>query len=762
MVTRTGLSAVGSHGTKWQRSGGRVGLPRARRRGEDTDGRRLDHHRRGPRGRPDRRRDNRADGRRTPATTTPRTPRRRRPAHRRAAGRRARAADDAGDPQRVAAGTSTPTSSRTCSTDDLARARRLVAGRELPVRRADLPAWTTRCCASRCSAEHVKPRLLGHWGTTPGLNFVHAHLNRAIIERDLDMIYVFGPGHGGPARSPAPGSTAATARSTRDVAQDERGHAAAVHAVLASPAASPRTSHPRPRARSTRAASSATRSRHAFGAAFDNPDLVVACVVGDGEAETGPLATSLALEQVPRPGRRRRRAADPAPQRLQDRQPDGARAHPRGRARRPARRLRLGSRSSSPGTTPRRCTTRSPGPSTAASTRSGEIQGAARRGGVVERPALADDRPALPQGLDRPARRSTASRPRAAGAPTRCRSRTPARTRRTCTCSRSGCAPTGPRSSSTTNGDAGRRWSARCRPTGERRMSANPHANGGELLRDLRMPDFRDYAVEVEHPGTGCGRVDQGARRRSCATSWRSNLDQRNFRVFAPDENNSNRLQAVLEVTDARLDGRARSTGDDNLGVGGRVMEILSEHTCQGWLEGYLLTGRHGFFSCYEAFIHIVDSMFNQHAKWLKTTDELPWRRPVALPELPADLARLAPGPQRLQPPGPGLHRPRRQQEGRGHPGLPAAGREHPALGRRPLPAQPRLRQRHRGGQAAGPAVPDDGRGDRPLHQGHRDLGVGEHGRRRGAGRRVRLRRATSRPWRRWRRSTSCSGSSPT
>jgi xylulose-5-phosphate/fructose-6-phosphate phosphoketolase len=165
-------------------------------------------------------------------------------------------------------------------------------------------------------------------------------------------------------------------------------------------------------------------------------------------------------------------------------------------------------------------------------------------------------------------------------------------------------------------------------PAGQRRLSATPHANGGELLRTLRMPDFRDYAVPVEQPGTGAveaTRVLGGLLR----DVMRANLDQRNFRVFAPDENNSNRLQDLLEVTERAWNAQT-VPGDDHLAVGGRVMEILSEHTCQGWLEGYLLTGRHGLFSCYEAFIHIIDSMFNQHAKWLKTTKQLPWRRPVA------------------------------------------------------------------------------------------------------------------------------------
>ena len=203
-----------------------------------------------------------------------------------------------------------------------------------------------------------------------------------------------------------------------------------------------------------------------------------------------------------------------------------------------------------------------------------------------------------------------------------------------------------------------------------------------------------------------------------------------NFRLFGPDETASNRLGAVFEVTDRAWMAEIEP-GDDHLAPDGRVMEVLSEHLCQGWLEGYLLTGRHGLFNCYEAFIHIVDSMFNQHAKWLKVTRHDPVAPADRLAQLPAHLARLAPGPQRLLAPGPGLHRPRGQQEGRDRPRLPAAGRQLPALGGRPLPAQPPLRQRDRGRQAAGARLPHDGRGGRALHARARHLGLGEQRRRR-------------------------------
>ena len=212
-------------------------------------------------------------------------------------------------------------------------------------------------------------------------------------------------------------------------------------------------------------------------------------------------------------------------------------------------------------------------------------------------------------------------------------------------------------------------------PAGARRMSANPHANGGLLLRDLVMPDFRDYAVPVERPAPA-----SSARPPGCSGTFLRDVIARNpdrFRLMGPDETRLNRLGAVFEQTDRAWDAE-RLPGDDHLAPDGRVMEVLSEHLCQGWLEGYLLTGRHGLFNCYEAFIHIIDSMFNQHAKWLKMTRAHPVAGADRVAELPAVLARLAAGQQRLLPPGPRLHRPRHQQEGRDRPGLPAAGRATP------------------------------------------------------------------------------------
>ncbi len=261
-------------------------------------------------------------------------------------------------------------------------------------------------------------------------------------------------------------------------------------------------------------------------------------------------------------------------------------------------------------------------------------------------------------------------------------------------------------------------------PSGQLRMSANPHANGGLLLRDLDLPDFRSYAVEVDKPATTFTEATKvlGSFLRDILSL---NEETRNFRVFGPDETASNRLSAVFEVDDRELNATILPT-DDHLSPDGRVMEVLSEHMCQGWLEGYLLTGRHGLFNCYEAFIHIVDSMFNQHAKWLKTTRRIPWRRPNSESELPAVEPRVAAGPQRAIPPGSRLHRPCDEQKAEIIRVVPSARCQHVAVGCRPLPAQSQLRQRDRRGQAAGAQLPLDGRSDRALYARHRHLGVGE------------------------------------
>ena len=261
-------------------------------------------------------------------------------------------------------------------------------------------------------------------------------------------------------------------------------------------------------------------------------------------------------------------------------------------------------------------------------------------------------------------------------------------------------------------------------PKGERRMSDNPHANGGLLLKDLRLPDFRDYAVKVTTPGA----ISAESTRlmgKFLRDTMKLNMESRNFRLFSPDENNSNRWQDVMEVTN-RAWMADRYPYDDHLAPDGRVMEMLSEHQCQGWLEGYLLSGRHGFFSCYEAFIHIIDSMFNQHAKWLKVCHDIPWRRPIASLNylLSSHVWRQDHNGFSHQDPGFIDHVVNKKVGGRAR--LSAAGCEYAAVGHRSLSAEPQLCERHRRGQAARSAMVDDGPGDQTLHGGHRNLGMGQ------------------------------------
>jgi xylulose-5-phosphate/fructose-6-phosphate phosphoketolase len=271
-------------------------------------------------------------------------------------------------------------------------------------------------------------------------------------------------------------------------------------------------------------------------------------------------------------------------------------------------------------------------------------------------------------------------------------------------------------------------------PAGPRRMGANPHANGGLLRRDLRMPDVRDYAVPVPEPGRTVAEATRvlGAFLRDV---MRLNEEARNFRVFAPDELVSNRLGALLEVTDRAWMARVEP-GDDHLSPGGRVTEMLSEHACQGWLEGYLLTGRHGLFTTYEAFVHIVDAMFNQHAKWLKVSREIPWRAPIASLNYLLSSHVWRQDHNGFSHQDPRVLGRRRQQEGGGDPGLPPARCEHAPGRDRHVPAEPRPGERRRRRQAPRPAVPRHGERDSPLHGGRGDLGVGEQRPGRGAGRR--------------------------
>jgi len=472
------------------------------------------------------------------------------------------------------------------------------------------------------SAEHVKPRLLGHFGTVPGLNLVWAHMNRAIRARDLDAIYICGPGHGGPGMVACAYLEGTYSELYPHVSLDEPG-LKELFLQFSFPGGIPSHAAPETPGSIHEGGELGYALAHAYGAAFDNPDLTVCCVIGDGEAETGPLAASWHSNKF----------LDP--------QTDGVVlpilhlngykiANPTVLARIPERELVA------------------------------LLEGYGHRPLLVtggfngEDPLAVHERlaAALDDALDQIAqiKQSGSSE----------RPRWPMIVLRT---------PkgwTGPKevdglpventwrshqvpvADVRTNDDHRRlleEWLRSYRPeelfdergaplpkllelppSGERRMSANPHANGGALLRDLQLPDFRDYAVEVKEPGTSFSEAT-----RVLGGFLRDVIERNpgNFRVFGPDETASNRLADVFTVTDRAWEAEVLPT-DEDLAPHGAVVEVLSEHLCQGWLEGYLLTGRHGLFNCYEAFIHIVDSMFNQHAKWLKVTRDIPWRRPLA------------------------------------------------------------------------------------------------------------------------------------
>ncbi|GAA4614405.1 phosphoketolase family protein [Saccharopolyspora hordei] len=472
--------------------------------------------------------------------------------------------------------------------------------------------------------EHVKPRLLGHWGTTPGLNFVYAHLNRAIRERDLEMMYVIGPGHGGPGLVAAAWLEGTYSEVYPDVAQDYEGLRRLV-TQFSFPGGVPSHVAPETPGSIHEGGELGYSLSHAYGAAFDNPDLIVACVVGDGEAETGPLATSWHGNKFLNP------VTDGAV--LPILHLNGYKiANPTVLARIPDDELLSMLRGC--GYEPYLVSGSAPEPMhhlfAATLDRCLDeirsIQRRARRDGWTQRqrwpmivlrtpkgwtgPSMVDGHPV--EGSWR-SHQVPISDPR--GNPEHLR------------LLESWLRSYVPSELFDDDGAPVRRIQEH-NPTGDRRMSASPHANGGLLLRALRLPDFRDYAVEVEEPGATTGEATRvlGEFLRDVV---RRNADARNFRVFAPDENNSNRLNAILEATSRAWDAETEPD-DDALAPSGRVMEVLSEHTCQGWLEGYLLTGRHGLFSCYEAFAHIVDSMVNQHAKWLKVSRGLSWRAPIA------------------------------------------------------------------------------------------------------------------------------------
>ena len=468
---------------------------------------------------------------------------------------------------------------------------------------------------------HIKPRLLGHWGTTPGLNFIYVHMNRAIRQADLNMIYITGPGHGGPGLVANTYLEGTYSEVYPDISQDEDGMRR-LFRQFSFPGGIPSHVSPETPGSIHEGGELGYALLHAYGAVFDNPDLIACCVVGDGEAETGPLATSWHSNKFLDPRR------------------DGAVlpilhlngykiANPTVLARIPHAELEslLVGYGYTPyfveGDEPEAMHQLMAATVDQAMVDIRDIQHKARAGGDSSRPLWPMIVLRSPKGWTGPkevdGKRSEGSW-RSHQVPFSDMSK-PEHVQLLEQWMRS-YAP------DTLFDETGRLKPelAELAPQGERRMGANLHANGGTLLRDLRLPDFRDYALAVPTPGGVMGESTRtmGTFLRDV---MRDNADR--FRVFGPDETNSNRLSALFEVTD-RTWVAERFDYDDHLAPDGRVMEILSEHACQGWLEGYLLTGRHGLFSCYEAFIHIVDSMFNQHAKWLKVCNEIEWRAPIA------------------------------------------------------------------------------------------------------------------------------------
>jgi len=474
------------------------------------------------------------------------------------------------------------------------------------------------------SIEHVKPRLIGHFGTTPGLNFIYVHLNRAITERDLEVLYVTGPGHGAPEILANTWLEGTYSELYPEVSQDEEGMRR-LFRQFSFPGGIPSHTAPETPGSIHEGGELGYSLAHAFGAAFDNPELVVACVVGDGEAETGPLATSWHSNKFLNPAR------DGAV--LPILQLNGWKiANPTLLARMSDEELTHLFRGY--GYTPRFVEGDDPQALhpimaetlDAALDEIREIQHSARSRGFTTRPLWPMIVLRTPKGWTGP--KEVDGVPvegtwRAHQVPLASLREKPEHLRMLETWMRS----YRPEELFDAQGSPVSEI-AGLAPRPERRMGATPHANGGLLLRALQLPDFRDHAVEVSAPGAVTGEATRTLGR-FLRDVMERNLEAQNFRVFGPDETASNRLGALFEVTDKGFTGPFLDV-DEHLSPDGRVLEVLSEHLCQGWLEGYLLSGRHGFFSCYEAFIHIVDSMFNQHAKWLKVSREIPWRRPVA------------------------------------------------------------------------------------------------------------------------------------
>jgi xylulose-5-phosphate/fructose-6-phosphate phosphoketolase len=472
------------------------------------------------------------------------------------------------------------------------------------------------------SVDDVKPRLLGHWGTTPGLNFIYTHLNRLITEHDLNMIYVMGPGHGGPGVVAQTYLEGSYSEIYPRIGQNREGMRR-LFRQFSWPYGIPSHVAPETPGSIHEGGELGYALLHAYGAAFDNPDLIVACVVGDGEAETGPCATSWHSNKFLNP------AQDGAV--LPILHLNGYKiANPTVLARIPDDELdslfdgygysMYRVEGDDPALMHRRMAATLD--TILADIRA--IQRRARDAGYAERPRWPILVLRTPKGWTGP--KVVDGKPvegtwRSHQVPLSELREKPDHLRALERWMRSY------HPDQLFDGDGRLQPElAALAPKGKRRMGTNPHANGGVLLQPLRLPDFRDYAVPRDtRPVTEATRV----LGRYLRDVMKLNLDQRNFRIFGPDETASNRLDGVLEVTGKAWEASTLPV-DEHLAADGRVMEVLSEHMCEGWLEGYLLTGRHGLFSCYEAFIHIVDSMFNQHAKWLKTTRALAWRKPLA------------------------------------------------------------------------------------------------------------------------------------
>ena len=462
--------------------------------------------------------------------------------------------------------------------------------------------------------EHVKPRLLGHWGTTPGLNFLYVHLNRVINKHDLNTIFIAGPGHGGPAMVANTYLEGTYSELYPNISQDEAGMER-LFTQFSFPGGIPSHVAPETPGSIHEGGELGYALAHAYGAAFDNPDLLVACVVGDGEAETGPMATSWHANKFLNPVR------------------DGAVLpilHLNGYKIASATVLARISRNELEelfrgygykpyfveGDDPAKMHQLMATTLDRVIKKIRKIQKVARAKGFRQRPIWPMIIMRTPKGWTGPKEvdgKPTEGSWRSHQVPLAELAEKPEHLKLLEKWMKS-------YKPQELFDQAGRLIPelADLAPKGERRMGANPVANGGKLLRDLKMPNFRDYAVAVPSPGSVNGEATRvmGAFLRDVL---KLNSEARNFRVFGPDETESNRLGACFETTDRAFMGEILKT-DEHLSPDGRVMEVLSEHLCQGWLEGYLLTGRHGFFSCYEAFVHIIDSMFNQHAKWLKVT----------------------------------------------------------------------------------------------------------------------------------------------